>query len=117
MIFSFFYPFSRAEYAILIILFACVMGSEILNTAIEETVNILVRNYDLDAKHVKDMAAGGVLVFAAGSVAVGFLLFWDIEIMGKIVRILFGNPFYAAAFVASLVVSYIFVRKGERNKK
>ena len=61
-----------------------VIGSEMLNTAIETIVDIVSPNINPLAKKAKDIAAGAVLVLAIGALAVGLIIF-----IPKIVNIFF----------------------------
>lgn len=64
--------------------FAFVLITEMINTAIEQTVDLTVTTYDPRAKVAKDVAAGAVMLAAAYAVAVGSLgiatsdTFWSI---------------------------------------
>lgn len=67
--------FSRIEMAVLVLTISLVMLGELLNTALELTLNLLeARNHPV-AKAAKDVAAGGVLLAVAGSVVIGLILF------------------------------------------
>ncbi len=56
--------------------FATVIGSEVMNSIIENVVDLIVRGrYDDLAKRAKDIAAGGVLLSAGFAVLVGILIF------------------------------------------
>lgn len=63
------------EWIVCISWFALVIGSELLNTAIEITVDLAMPKINDKAKKAKDIAAGSVLVFAIGSVIIGILIF------------------------------------------
>lgn len=63
------------EWVTCIILFALVIGAELLNTSIEEVVNLLSPEIRVYAKYAKDIAAGAVLVFAVASAVVGVIMF------------------------------------------
>ncbi len=63
------------EWLICILLFALVIGSELINTAIENTVDICAPEYNELAKIAKDTSAGAVLVFALTSVVCGLIIF------------------------------------------
>lgn len=63
------------EWVTSIILFALVIGAELLNTSIEEVVNLLSPEIRVHAKYAKDIAAGAVLVFAVASAVVGVIMF------------------------------------------
>ena len=54
-----------------------VIITEVINTAIEEVVNLCTDKYHEVAKIAKDVAAGGVLIATLNSVVVGYILFYD----------------------------------------
>ncbi len=66
---------SKFEWLILILISAVVIGLEIINTALEEVVNLLTEEYLMTAKHAKDTAAGGVLVVSIFAVVIGLIIF------------------------------------------
>lgn len=66
---------SRVEMAILILTISFVMTAEMLNTAIEEAVNLAKPEHHPLAGLAKNIAAGAVLLAAIGSVAVGLIIF------------------------------------------
>ena len=63
------------EWVVCIILFCLVIGTELVNTSIEEVVNLLSPDIRPHAKYAKDIAAGAVLVFALGSLVIGIIIF------------------------------------------
>jgi diacylglycerol kinase (ATP) len=65
---------SWSEFAILVILSIIVLSAEMLNTAIEDIINILFRDYDKRAKTIKDIAAGAVLITAIGAMVIGYII-------------------------------------------
>ncbi len=65
---------SWSEFAILVILAIVVLSAEMLNTAIEDIINILFRDYDKRAKTIKDIAAGAVLITALGAAVIGYII-------------------------------------------
>lgn len=73
-----YYTLSVAESGLLVLCIGFVIASEMINTAIEKTVDLETPVYHYLAGIAKDVAAGAVLISAVTSVAVGFLLFWDI---------------------------------------
>jgi diacylglycerol kinase len=60
---------------ILGVMILLVICAEMINTAIEEVVNLLTNEHRLEAKIAKDVSAGMVLLTAIGSAIVGFLVF------------------------------------------
>ncbi len=68
--------FRPEQFAILLLTIGFVMGTELLNTAIESVVDLTVQqSYHELAKIAKDCAAGAVLVSAAVSMAVALFLY------------------------------------------
>ncbi|MBA4535868.1 diacylglycerol kinase family protein [Bacillus aquiflavi] len=61
----------------LFILFAIggVLSLEMINTAIERTIDLVTKDYHLLAKRAKDVAAGAVLIYAILAVIVGMIIF------------------------------------------
>lgn len=66
---------SSLEWIACVILFAGVIGSEMFNTAIETVVDMVMPYKNDKAKIAKDVAAGGVLVWAIASVIIGGIIF------------------------------------------
>lgn len=73
---------SMWEWIICFILFGLVISLEMVNTAIEIVVDMISPEYNLKAGHVKDIAAGAVLVNAIVAFIVGLLIF-----LPKIIRL------------------------------
>lgn len=63
------------SWGLVILCIALVIALECANTALETVVDLVSPDYHDLAKHAKDCAAGGVLVAAAGSLAIGALVF------------------------------------------
>lgn len=66
---------SYAEWAILVITIAAVLILELINTAIEEIVNIISPQIRPEAKIAKDVSAASVLVASIAAILIGLLLF------------------------------------------
>lgn len=75
ILFGVFLQISTYEWLACTVCFAMVIGSEMFNTAIETVVDIAMPKKDERAKKAKDVAAGGVLVFAIGSAIIGSIIF------------------------------------------
>jgi diacylglycerol kinase (ATP) len=67
----------RFELIALLLSIAFVLISEMINTAIEHTVDVATTTFDPMAKLAKDIAAGAVLIASVNAVAVGYLVFAD----------------------------------------
>ena len=64
-----------AEKAIVISLCALVICAELINTAIENAVDISTAVFNMYAKRAKDCAAGAVLVVSIGAAIAGLIIF------------------------------------------
>ena len=72
---SIFFKVNAFEMGILGVMILLVICTEMINTAIEEVVNLLTNEHRLEAKVAKDVSAGMVLLTAIGSIIVGVLVF------------------------------------------
>ena len=72
---SLYFHLSPFEMSILGVMILLVISSEMINTAIEEMVNLITNEHKKEAKIAKDVAAGMVLISSIGSVIVGILIF------------------------------------------
>ncbi|QUI23530.1 diacylglycerol kinase family protein [Vallitalea pronyensis] len=76
MLMAWYFHLSTGEYLVLIITVLLVIITELLNTAIEYTVDLVCGNrYSELAKYAKDIAAGATLLAALGSVIIGCIIF------------------------------------------
>ena len=66
---------SYIEWLICILLFGIVIGAELINTAIEITVDLAMPEKNEKAKLAKDIAASGVFVVSIASAIIGLLIF------------------------------------------
>ena len=62
---GFFYKISTTEWSILIISMGLLLMAELVNTVVEEFIDVLIKEYHEGAKVIKDMSAGFVLITAA----------------------------------------------------
>lgn len=75
VILGFIFNLNISEWLDLVIVITLVLVFELINTSIEEIVDLVSPEYKEKAKIAKDVAAGTVLVASIGSVIVGVLLF------------------------------------------
>lgn len=76
IIFAYIFRFNIIECVILALTITLVIVAELLNTAVEYTVDMICGDkYDELAKYAKDIAAGATLIAAIGAVIVGLLLY------------------------------------------
>jgi undecaprenol kinase len=72
---GFVFSISKYEWIAIILSIGGMISMEMMNTAIERTVDMYTKEYHPLAKQAKDIAAGAVLVFAISSVIIGFIIF------------------------------------------
>jgi diacylglycerol kinase (ATP) len=77
LVLAFVYDVTRIELIALMIAIAFVLIAEMVNTAVEATIDLSTPSFDPLAKIAKDIAAGAVLIAAANAVAVGYLVLAD----------------------------------------
>ena len=66
---------TRLELIALLLAIAFVLIAEMVNTAIEATVDVASTSFDPMAKLAKDIGAGAVLIAAVNAIAIGYLVF------------------------------------------
>ena len=52
-----------------------VMAAELINTAVEETLNLITRDYNIGVKNAKDMASAAVFLMLALNAGLWFAMF------------------------------------------
>jgi diacylglycerol kinase (ATP) len=75
LILAFSYGVSKIELMALIIAIAFVLIAEMVNTAVEATIDLTTTSFDPLAKLAKDIAAGAVLIASITAIVVGYLVF------------------------------------------
>ncbi len=83
-IFGIIFKVSLVEWAILFLTMGLVIACELINTAIEATVDLVTEDYHPLAKVAKDTSAAAVFIFAIVAVLVGMIIF-----LPKIISIVF----------------------------
>ena len=75
VVFGFLLRISETEWIVCILCIALVISSEMINTAIEKTVDLATDEIKETAKKAKDIAAGAVLINAIGSAIIAAIIF------------------------------------------
>lgn len=66
---------SAGEWIIVAMAITLGLVIELVNTSIEETVNLVTQEYNLFAKRAKDTAAAAMMIYAVGSIILGVLIY------------------------------------------
>ncbi len=109
LVFSSFYNFSAAQWAVLIILIALVIAAELVNTAIENTCDAVTTEPNEHIRRAKDMAAGAVLVLSIAAAAIAVIFFWNLEVIKNIFAYFSQNIPMLILLIISAVVSVLFI--------
>lgn len=107
-----FFTVSRTEYAILLMMSALIMAGELINTGIENAADAATLEKNPYVKVAKDTAAGGVLIAAIFSVAVGIIIMFQPEAFKKLFEYYTANPLYIVILALTLVIDGIFILVG-----
>lgn len=75
VIFALLIGLNRYEFFAVGVLIVLVISAEMINTAIEEVVNLLVNEHRKEAKIAKDVSAGMVLMISIFALVVGLFIF------------------------------------------
>lgn len=62
-------------WAIIALSIGLIMGLELINTAIENVVDMVAFKYNFNAKKIKDVAAAATMILALATLAAGLLVF------------------------------------------
>lgn len=109
LVFSSFYNFTAAQWAVLIILIALVIAAELVNTAIEDTCDAVTTEQNEKIGRAKDMAAGAVLVLSIAAAAIAVIFFWNLEVIKNIFAYFSQNTPMLILLIISAVVSVLFI--------
>ena len=109
LVFSSFYNFTAAQWAVLIILSAVVIAAELVNTAIEDTCDAVTTEQNEHIRRAKDMAAGAVLVLSIAAAAIAVIFFWNLEVIKNIFVYFSQNTPMLILLIISAVVSVLFI--------
>lgn len=109
LVFSSFYNFTAAQWAVLIILIALVIAAELVNTAIENTCDAVTTEQNANIGRAKDMAAGAVLVLSIAAAAIAVIFFWNLEVIKNIFAYFSQNTPMLILLIISAVVSVLFI--------
>lgn len=63
------------DWILVVIVIAIVIGVELINTAIENVVDMVAFKFNFNARKIKDISAAAALVFSIMAVVVGLLIY------------------------------------------
>lgn len=118
-LFSLFFDLNAEKYILLILTCALVMICELVNSALENLIDICATDYNSKAKAAKDIAAGFVLLSATSAIVVGVLIFKDAKGYINLWNFICKFPWTVipAVVVGILLYFYIFMGPAEIKNK
>ncbi len=111
ILFSFFYDFSAAQWAVLLLLIGAIFSAELINTAIENACDRITGEIDPKIKAAKDASAAAVLVLAIFAVAIAFVFYFDLGKLYEIYLFFINRVWLLILFAISLIMSVVFIGK------
>jgi diacylglycerol kinase len=73
---GFYFSITRLEWCVLLFNIALVLSLEVVNSSLENLVDLVMRERHPLAGKVKDLAAGAVVVASGMAVVMGVIVFW-----------------------------------------
>ena len=115
LVLSLFYELSTAEFLCITFAIFFVVFAELVNTAIETIVDLLIDVYHPKAKIAKDIGAGAVVVSAVNSIIVAYFLFFKetniTEISNSLFSHMVSSPTHLAFVGLLLTIIAVIVMK------
>ncbi len=111
------FTLSRTDWAVLMLACGSVIGGEIVNTAIENAVNLASKEYTEYGKIAKDAAAGAVLISAIFAVVVGLIILFQPAAFKAMYEYFRCNIPMFILFLLTLIPATLFIFFGVPTKK
>lgn len=106
------FTLSREDWALIFVANAIVLMGELINTALENTVDLVTDERKPLAKKAKDAAAGAVLVGAVFAVCVGIAVLYQKEAFRALYAYFSSHIPSLVCFIISFVPALVFMFKG-----
>ena len=107
-----FFEITRTQVAVIFLANMAVVAAELVNTAVERTVDLASEEYTKNGKIAKDTAAGAVLVCAIFAVATGIAILGQPEAFSQMLLYYREKPVMLVIFILSIIPATVFIFKG-----
>ena len=107
-----FFEITRTQLAVIFLANMAVVAAELINTAVERTVDLASEEYTKNGKIAKDTAAGAVLVCAIFAVATGIAILGQPEAFSQMLLYYRKKPVMLVVFILSIIPAAVFIFKG-----
>lgn len=106
-----FFEITRTQLAVIFLANMAVVAAELINTAVERTVDLASEEYTENGKVAKDTAAGAVLVCVIFAVATGIAILGQPEAFSQMFLYYRENPVMFVVFILSIIPATVFIFK------
>lgn len=110
-----FFTLSKGDWIAIVLATALVFAAELINTAVEKTVDLCTDEFHPLAKFAKDASAGAVLVCAIGAVVIGVVVLWQPEAFEKMFAYYKTHILMFIILLLSVAASVFFVLRTPKN--
>ena len=110
------FKLTRTDYAVLLVVSALVLSLEIVNTAVENSVNLASKEFTEYGRIAKDAAAGAVLIAAIFAVLTGIAILFQPEAFVKMYEYFKDNVLMFILFMVSVIPMTLFIFWGNPFK-
>lgn len=107
-----FFEITRTQLAVIFLANMAVVAAELINTAVERTVDLASEEYTKNGKIAKDTAAGAVLVCVIFAVATGIAILGQPEAFSQMFLYYREKPVMLVVFILSIIPATVFIFKG-----
>ena len=115
ILFAYFFGITRIEWAVLFLTIGFVIFAEMVNTAIERMSDAVTKEYNINIKYAKDVAAAGVTIAAIVAVFVGIALFGDFVKIISTVTYIFTSSDALLVFLVLFIIDILFLFKTRKK--
>ena len=111
-----FYDLTAAEKCVVFLCIGGVISAELINTAVENAVDMCSKEICPAAKAAKDCAAGAVLVMSVCAAVCGVVIFWDRAVFNDIAEFFICRPLAAVGAALWASAAFLFIFKTKKKK-
>ena len=104
-----FFTLTKGDWCAILIACALVLSGEVINTAIENVVDMVTKDYNEYAKKAKDAASGAVLINAIFAVIIGLVVLFQPEAFKAMFEYFKENIMMLALLVLSIIPATLFI--------
>lgn len=117
LLFGDFFVLTKGDWCVLLIACALVLSGEVVNTAIENIVDMYTSEYNEYAKKAKDAGSGAVLINAIFAVIIGLVVLLQPDAFKAMYTYFSSNISMLAVLVISIIPATLFIFFGLPFKK